>query len=204
MKTSILLFTCCFLYGQVGIGTADSRAELRITTPNNIPALYLEPQENPVGTDSGQIAIIGDQLYVYDQQRVKWLSVQSTLLNYANENGSSNRFLEYVGDVTANGAIMPYYATIVYVTDKGLPSTTPLNKEIQIYINNTMVPNADPPATPGAISVDGVLNTITAGIFFISRTHNIDVNEGQFVRIRVGGGTDIQDIVVLVWVKWRK
>ncbi|WP_298954653.1 hypothetical protein [uncultured Nonlabens sp.] len=177
---------------------------LHINSTPNLPPLFIQPQSAPVGSHTGQIVVIDDQLFVYDQARGKWLSAQTTLLSYANENNSSGRFLEFVGDVTRNGAILPYDATIVYITVKALPTPTPRDKNIEIYIDNTPVPNNDT-VSPEGISVDGVVRTSTNSNFFISRTHNIDVDQGQSVRVRVANaGGNIEDTVVLLWLKWRK
>lgn len=156
-----------------------------------------------MGTATGQIAVIGDQLYVYDERRVKWLSVESTVFNFGHEKKNDDRFLEYVGDIISTGAIVPFNGTIVYVSVK-TNDAVGVAKNFEIYIDEVAQPNTSPTDLT-QISTDGSVRTDAATQSFISSTHNIDVNKGQSLRIRVsGGGPPVANPVVLLWVKWRK
>ena len=69
------------MLSQVVVGTTDPTSELEIeTTDTGIPALEINPQTAPVGSANGQIAVIGDKLYMYDLTRTKWLSIETTAL----------------------------------------------------------------------------------------------------------------------------
>ena len=85
-----MLFLSCGLFAQVGIGTITPNAELEIKSNSTLPALELNPQTAPVGTATGQIAVIGDKLYMFDVTRAKWLSVEATMLNFGLENGTDD------------------------------------------------------------------------------------------------------------------
>ena len=103
MKTLLLTFSlliCNVIFAQVGIGTTNPTAQLEINTSGtSLPALEISPQSSPIGTATGQLAVIDDKLFLYDQTRGKWLSVESCLLNFGLEEDSDNVFLEYVGDI---------------------------------------------------------------------------------------------------------
>lgn len=190
------LFCSVSLIAQVGIGTTSPTAELEINaTTSGLPALEITPQANPVGTSTGQLSVIGDKLFMYDETRGKWLSVESSLLNFGLENGTDNQNLEYVGDILVSGPRMPLDGTIVYITMNA--SGGQANKKVELYKNNTVIPdNLDP-------SIDGEL--VLDGYTFTNTQYNLDFNEGDHFRVRVGAdGSDVENLSVLLWVKWRK
>jgi hypothetical protein len=69
---------------QVGINTTSTPvAQLEIQDGGaSLPALKLTPQTNPSGTETGQLAVIGDQLYMYNATRTKWLSIESEMMMF--------------------------------------------------------------------------------------------------------------------------
>tara|TARA_R100001369_G_scaffold92771_1_gene139731 strand:- start:5097 stop:5558 length:462 start_codon:yes stop_codon:yes gene_type:complete len=115
----LLTFSVQMSFSQVGIGTVTPSAELEIeTSSGDIPALKLNPQTNPIGNEMGQLAVIGDKLYMYDDVRAKYLSVETTALQFAKDGTADNDPLRFGGDVKDNGsgAKMPFNGTIVYCT----------------------------------------------------------------------------------------
>ena len=116
-----LLFTHFGILAQVGIGTITPSSQLEISNDisnPNLPLLELNPQSAPVGSATGQLAVIGDILYMYDGTRGKWLSLETVSLQYAKNGGADNDGLRFGGDVRDNssGAKMPFDGTIVYAT----------------------------------------------------------------------------------------
>jgi len=206
MRILIILAIFLSIYNlkaQVGIGTTTPKAMLDINAETDLPALELNPQDTPTGSVTGQLAVIGDRLFLYDQDRSKWLSVETTLLNFGRESGNNNVFLEYVGDIQTLGPQMPQAGTIVYVSINS--SGGKADKKLELYINNTMVANNDP-ATADAISIDGELQ-LSSNTFRTTR-YNVDFNANDFIRVRVaddGGGASVRtdNITALLWVKWR-
>ncbi len=128
MKRIIITVFRCFLFSnanaQVGIGNEAPSAQLEISNDVatlDFPLLELNPQRTPAGTTSWQLAVIGDQLYMYDETRVQWLIVETTALQYgygtvpvAFEGG--NQILFFGGDNEEVGGSMPFNGTIVYMT----------------------------------------------------------------------------------------
>ncbi|MEM7085864.1 MAG: hypothetical protein AAF489_06765 [Bacteroidota bacterium] len=201
MKTSffgmLLLLICYFnVSAQVGIGTVLPSAELEIEGTNTgIPTLELNPQSAPTGTADGQLAVIGDKLYLFDATRDKWLSTDTTALNYGWAGTADNQVLWFGGDVELTGPIMPLDGTIVYVTVNSTGGNT--TKRMDLQINGSNVGN-DPDPT-----LDGRFNLV-AGSFTYS-DFNIDFNAGDYITINAANnGAGVDDPVAVIWVKWRE
>lgn len=205
LQLALLLLICTSTaVCQVGIGTTTPNAELEIEAVSGLPALELNPQVTPTGTATGQIAVIGDQLFMYDLSRSKWLTIETTLLNFGREENTDNRFLEYVGDIESTGAIMPFDGTIVYVsinsTDSSIDGASNPNKKIELWINNAAVPNND---TVGMESIDGEFEL--SANQFSTTIYNLDFNKDDFIRIRASAeGSGVRNATALLWVKWRR
>ena len=104
-------------FSQVGVGTTNPTSELEIETTNTgIPALEINPQTAPVGSADGQLAVIGDKLYMYDLTRTKWLSVETTALQYGWAGSADNQLLWFGGDIENTGPLMLLDGTIVYLS----------------------------------------------------------------------------------------
>jgi hypothetical protein len=192
---AIVLSLGC-LNAQVGIGTLTPSAELEIEGTNTgIPAFELNPQSGPTGSATGQLAVIGDKLYMYDDTRGKWLSTETTALNYGWAGSADNQVLWFGGDVESIGPVMPYDGTIVYVTVNSDGGNA--TKRMDLQINGTDVGNnADP-------TLDGRFNLTTGS--FSYNAFNIDFNSGDYLTILAanpGGG--VVDPVAIIWVKWRE
>ncbi|WP_303318117.1 hypothetical protein Q4Q34_11720 [Flavivirga abyssicola] len=197
---SIMLLFCMhyYVHAQVGIGTTSPTAELEIETSNTgIPALELNPQSTPTGSVTGQLAVIGDKLFMYDATRGKWLSSESYALQFSIFGGASNQTLWYGGGGVDNiGPLMPFNGTIVYMTINS--SGGQANKAFDIRINGSNVGNNTDPTLDGRVS-------LSSGTF--SRTsYNIDFNAGDHIQLRVrnNGASDVDDPVGVIWVKWRQ
>ncbi|TXG38965.1 hypothetical protein [Seonamhaeicola maritimus] len=203
MKKTILplaLFLCMHSIGfsQVGIGTTNPTAELEIETTNTgIPALELNSQTTPSGTVTGQISLIGDKLFMYDATRIKWLSLETTALQYGRNGGADNERLRFGGDLRANssGPKMPFDGTIVYMTIQSSGGED--DKQFDLKINGTDVGNNADPTLDGRIS-------LSSGTF-TSTSYNIDFNVGDYITLEVrNSGGDVDDVGAVIWVKWRE
>ncbi len=198
----ILIFSNQFIYSQVGINTTTPTAELDINTSAlNLPALNIEPQSTPTGTATGQIAVIGDQLYMYDATRAKWLSTDAIPLIFSRSGdvtGTQN--LRLAGNATSvnSGLLMPYNGTVVAITTNSNVSS------------NTTTNNL---STPFNIRIREEDNTVAGGEInfnllagkYIDTTINLDFVIGNHITARTSNtGTDsINNPVVTVWIKWR-
>ncbi|GAA3637542.1 hypothetical protein GCM10022397_23870 [Flavivirga jejuensis] len=192
-----------FGHAQVGIGTTSPTAELEIETTNTgMPALEINPQTAPVGSVTGQLAVIGDKLFMYDATRVKWLSVETTALQYGYEATADDRMLWFGGDIGNNstteddtGPKMPFDGSIVYITIESSGGNT--SKSFEIVVNGTAVPNnADP-------TLDGRFNL--SGGSFTRTTFNIDFNAGDYIMLKArNNGSGVIDPAAIIWVKWRE
>ncbi len=192
----ILCFTTNILLSQVGVGTTNPTSELEIETTNTgIPALEINPQTAPVGSADGQLAVIGDKLYMYDLTRLKWLSVESTALQFAWAGSADNQLLWFGGDVENTGPLMPYDGTIVYVTVNSSGGNA--TKSMDLRINGTNVGNnADP-------TLDGRFNL--AGGIFNYTNYNINFSAGDYITIHArNAGSAVDDPTAVIWVKWRQ
>jgi hypothetical protein len=192
----LILFVASIAQAQVGIGQENPSAALEIKgDPTGQPTLYLNPESVPVGVETGQLAVIGDKLYNYDASRGKWLSIEMSLLNFGLAGPSDGQDLEYVGDVELSGPKMPFKGTIVYVTMNATGGQS--NKKINLYKNGVLMPNDVDPA------VDGVIEMV--GYNFINNTYNLDFDAGDYFQVKVdGSGSSVNDVAVLLKVKWRQ
>ncbi len=194
-------YLCIFLLlffstatAQVGINTITPSAELEIVaTPTGIPALSLSPQTIPTGTATGQLAVIGDILYMYDETRAKWLTIEATPLQYNRGGGLDNEPIRFGGDLRddISGPLMPFNGTIVYATARS--ATGQNNKEffIEVKSNNNTVESST--------SISYVARE------FSRSDLNIDFDQGDFITARVAAaGGDITDTALVIWVKWRQ
>ena len=187
------------LSAQVGFGTANPTAMVEIATePMGFPALCLKPQTAPSGTENGQIAVIGDKLYMFDSVRSKWLSVEQTTLEFGRlGSGSDPKEIEFGGGDIQGGAKMPMDGTIVCL---GMSATKDNSRNINLYINETAVPNDNV-----NLEVDGVSNLDQTTLKFLNEGFNIDFESGDVIRFEVDNGVnDIENLVVVAYVKWRK
>jgi len=198
ITTLTLLLASTSLFAQVGIGTVLPTAQLEISNdpllPNE-PLLELNPQTAPVGTADGQLAVIDDKLFLYDLARGKWLSTDTTALNFGWAGTADNQVLWFGGDIELTGPIMPLDGTIVFVTINSTGGNT--TKRMDLRINGTNVGN-DPDPT-----LDGRINLV-AGSFSYS-DFNIDFNAGDYITINAANnGAGVDDPVAVIWVKWRE
>ena len=189
---SVFLYTIT-LYARVGNGTTNPTAELEIVTTNaGIPALELNPQNAPAGTAMGQFAVIGDQLYMYDATRVKWLSTETTALNFGWAGSADNQVLWFGGDIELTGPIMPFDGTIVYVSINSSEGNT--TKRMDLQINGANVGNSGNPTLDGRINLVG-------GSFNYS-SFNIDFGAGDYITINAASnGAAVDDPAAIIWVK---
>jgi len=195
---SVVIFNADGILAQIGIGTTSPSAELEIETSNTgIPALELNPQTAPTGSADGQLAVIGDKLYMYDDTRNKWLSVETTALQYGFAFTADNQTLWIGGDVDNNntGALMPHDGTIVYVTVQSSGGNT--SKRMDLRINGSDVGNNSNPTLDGRFNLSGGSFTYT--------DFNIDFNAGDYITIRAANnGAGVDDPVAIIWVKWKQ
>ena len=106
-------------YAQVGIGTTSPSAMLElVSTDTGIPALELTPQSAPVGDTTGQLAVIGDILYMYDAIKGLWLSVETVSFDFGKSGNVETESLRSQGNITSanSGTLMPFNGTIIAIT----------------------------------------------------------------------------------------
>ncbi|MBT8255620.1 MAG: hypothetical protein KJO23_03695 [Bacteroidia bacterium] len=194
----LALFVLVYSYSvsaQVGIGTVNPSSELEIETTNTgVPALELNPQSAPTGSATGQLSVIGDQLYMYDATRAKWLSTETSALAFTSSGATSNVLLKY-GEVanTNGGAYMPLDGTIVYIgatTSDALGSGS--TKAFDVTVKNGLT----------------TLSTTTFNLVnwkFLKTDYNVNFNAGDYINVRTpSAGGNVTNPTVTVWVKWRE
>ena len=193
----LFLFFFSNNYAQVGIGTITPTASLEILgSDTGAPVLELNPQSAPVGSATGQLAVIGDLLYMYDATRIKWLSIQSVPLQFSRlgTTGTENLFFGNT-DNSNTGPIMPFDGTIVAVTAKASAMNS-ATKRLQFRIRNgtTNISNTN----LNLNSIDNSINNIVI---------NNDFSAGDYLAVRGRNsptGSTADDVSVVIWVKWRK
>jgi len=90
---------------------------------------------------------------------------------------------------------MPHAGTIVYVTMNASGGQS--NKQVQLYRNNVAVPD------DLDVTLDGLLQL--SGYSFSNTVYNLDFEKGDHLKVKVGSaGSNVNDLSVLLWVKWRK
>ena len=142
-----------------------------------------------MGTATGQLAVIGDQLYLYDNTRVKWLSVESSTITFGEDGGADDANLEYAGDITNSGPNMVRKGTIVYVAMNSSGGEN--NKIASIDITDDL----------GALTSHQIQ---LSGGSRIYDNFNVDFEEGDRIQLNVSDiGSDVEDMTVILWVKWR-
>ena len=92
LKLLILLLLPFFTYAQVGVGTLTPNGMLTVdASSGTTAALELVAQATPTtNLANGQLAVIGNTLYMYDGSRSKWLSIESTAIQYARDGSSDD------------------------------------------------------------------------------------------------------------------
>mgnify|MGYP000048538019 CR=1 FL=1 len=191
-KIIFLLYTFLFsitIYAQVGIGTTTPTAMLDIVSTNTgIPAFKITPQSDPIGSTTGQLAVIDDLLYMYDATRGKWLSVESTSLQFGKNGSGDGVFMRFGGDVrnSGSGALMPYNGTITAITIKA--KTGESSKEFQLKING-----------------DTDTSFYLSSLEFRQTTTDIDFISGDYINLKIASSGDaVEHATAIIWMKWRK
>jgi len=197
--TSILFgFIGLTMMAQVGInvpGAPISILEIQ-GDDNSIPTLKLTPQTAPTGTETGQISVINDQLFMYDAPRAKWLSVESEMMMFGENSALAGDDTRFGGDLRATdtGAVMPLDGTIVFAT--GRLGSGDTDKVITVTVRNgTTDQDSDTiQFVPGPSANDAQ---------FIRTDFNLDFSAGDYITVSIAAGDVIVEHVVLLWVKWR-
>ena len=196
LMRKLLLFLVSFAtqlaMSQVGVGTTNPSSELEISTDNaGIPALELNPQTSPTGTADGQISVIGDKLYMYDATRIKWLSVESSTLQFGRNGNVDNDNLHFGGNMVSGtaGALMPFDGTIVAIT-----SMAASGDDTDVNIRARDVTNTN--------TIDQTFSL--SSLRYINTTTNFNFNAGDYITVRGrDNSTTAVDLTVIIWVKWR-
>lgn len=191
----LCLLVSVFANAQVGVGTITPNGMLTIdASAETTAALELVPQATPT-TDlaNGQLAVIGDKLYMYDVARTKWLSVESNTVAFGSSGGRDDEYLRYAGNITnANsGPIMPFNGTIVGITANSNNGST--TKEFQVEVRNgTTTQSAD------------VFNLVAREL--VQTTTNIDFNSGDYLKVFINDDTtgNVNNPNVVLFIKWRQ
>lgn len=170
--------------------TVDSGAvKLNATSATHAPLELTEQTVAPTsGLAAGQLSFINGALYNYDGGKSKWLSVDEQHYDWAS-NVASGKYLK-IGDAmgTGVGYKIPVNATITKITARATGGN--LTKEIQIRKNGS-------PTSLKTFS-------LVAGEY-TSVDDNIDISSGDFIQSYVSGtGASVKDIVISVYLRWRK
>lgn len=189
-------------FGQVGLGVTSPTAMLEVKTEKNgLAGLGLSPQAHPIGQDLGQLAVIEDKLFVYYDTKNKWLSVETTNLEFGRLGlGSVPKEIEYGGGDVQTGVKMPFDGSIVSISIEARSVSS--NRSVLLFINDTPVPNNDSNS-----NIDGVFDLTATDRSVLNNSYNIDFSEGDVIKFEVDpnvGESDIIDLTLVAQVKWRK
>jgi len=158
--------------------TSSTDAPLELTNRSSTPSTNL---------NSGQVAVIDNELFIYDGGRSKWLS-PSKILNFALNNNSNGKLLSLPGRMRDwnSGARMVKDGTITSATIK---TSNTVTKDFSILVNQSTI---------------GTLTTDANGDY-LNKTLNIDFSEGDIIQIYVeSGGSPAFDPSVILEICWRK
>ncbi|WP_299212689.1 hypothetical protein [uncultured Dokdonia sp.] len=190
----LCLLVSVFANAQVGVGTITPNGKLTIdASAETTAALELVPQATPTtNLANGQLAVIGDKLYMYDLTRTAWLSVESTAIQFGRNGDVDTNALHYGGNMVANdsGALMPFNGTIVAITAMGASGDdTDFNVRVR--------------TAAGTNSVNETFSL--SGLRYIDTTTNLDFSANEHITARArDAATTTTDVTVIIWVKWRQ
>ena len=139
------------------------------------------------GLASGQMTVIGDELYIYDGGRSKWLSADST--TYIVSMASASGQIMSIGGTVGNdvGFKMPMKATLVKVSVSSSGGNATKGFEIRKVGSATPLKSF----------------SLTAGSY-MSSNDNISLNLGDIVQVYVvGQGTPVKNPIVTLFIKWQ-
>lgn len=207
-KIALLLsiFICFFftdsVFSQVGVGTTSPSAHLEVdvSSDTTLPALELNTQAVPTGSAEGQLAVIGDatngyKLYMYDDVRNKWLSVEVSVLPFGRNGNNDNTPMKTAGNVASNrvGYRMPFNGTIIHATVRTNDNSGAQAKQFDIQVRTG---NANISSTPITTAAAEATNTAL----------NVDFSAGNYINVRINndGNGNVNNPVVTLWVKWRQ
>lgn len=179
---------------QVGVGTISPNGKLTIdASSDTAAALELVPQVTPTtNLADGQLAVIGDRLYMYDNTRSKWLSIESTAIQFGRNNDVDTQNLHYGGNMVANnsGPLMPFDGTIVAISAIGGSGD---DTDINVRARD-------------ASNTNSINETFTlSSLRYTDTAANFDFNTGDYITARArDGSTTTNDVTVIFWVKWRQ
>ncbi|MDD7886490.1 hypothetical protein [Flavivirga sp. 57AJ16] len=193
----IMLLCSYYSFSQVGIGTTTPSSELEIETTNTgIPALRLNPQSAPTGSMTGQLAVIGDQLFMYDATRAKWLSTGAVAIQFGTNGNSDGQNLSYGGTMrnSGSGPLMPFNGTIVGITGNCSGGNSNKGFELRVFDWTGFGTNT-------TISYNFNLSNYE----FNNSTLNLDFNINDYISLSSSSsGSSVANPAIVVWVKWRE
>lgn len=164
-------------HGSVKIDASNAtNAPFELVPQNSIPSTNLA---------SGQITIIGDELYIYDGGRSKWLSADSTTYVFS-MNSASGQTMS-IGGTVGNGVgfKMPMKATIVKISVSSSGGNA--TKKFEIRKVGSATPLKSFSLNSGS---------------YISLNDNITLNAGDIVQVYVSGeGTPVKNPIVTLFIR---
>ncbi len=175
--------------GNIGINNATPNAQLDIES-TAVP-LRIQPSTiTPTGTESGQI-FMGDDgiLYAYDGTRMKWLSVDRTMIGWGmNSAITTNAYLRQFNgaDSDNTGWRMLRNGTITGISAQSNNANT---WTVEIRKNDGLIP------------ITALV--ITAADGNQDATLNVDFNEGEFLQAYCNG-ISVEYPEALIEIAWRK
>ncbi len=190
----VCLLAPFFLHAQVGVGTISPNGKLTIdASSDTTAALELIPQATPTtNLATGQLSVIGDRLYMYDATRSKWLSIESTALQYGRNNSSDTQNLQYGGTMVSgsSGPLMPFDGTIVAISSVGSSGD---DTDVNIRARD-------------ASNTNSINETFTlSSLRYTDTSANFDFNAGDYITVRArDAATTTENLTVVLWVKWRQ
>ncbi|MCD8451985.1 hypothetical protein LNI90_07800 [Tenacibaculum dicentrarchi] len=178
---------------NVGIGdfsatTIDAQLHVKST---DVP-FKIEPNTTtPTGTSGGQMFVDSTNgiLYIYDGTRMKWLSVDRTMIGWGRDsNNTTDQYLRQFNGAPSNknGWRMIRNATITAIT-----AQTDIDQTWTLEIRKN----------DGTTAIASLIMTNQQGNH--NNILNIDVNEGDFIQAYCNG-TSVDFPETLIEIAWRK
>lgn len=184
-------------YDQGGAGagrtiTADTGAvKLDASSGTYSPVELTEVASLPTsGLGSGQLAIKGGILYVYDSGRSKWLSIQRTTLVFGRRGISKNQYLNFgAGVMPSNnsGYRLARNATIISMTGQ-LDAAGSCDIRLR---------KGDATANIASLNISAATGNQGTSI-------NINLNAGEYLQSYLEAASGVQDPMVVVELAWRE
>jgi hypothetical protein len=187
-------------YNENGSGTGRTinvdNGSIRLNASNGYAPIQLSQLPSAPNADltGGQLCVVNGLLYVYDQTRLKWLSVGRDLIAFGRKGLSRNTWLSfYGGSLPSNNSGLRLMRNGVITGMSAQTDTAIVNGNADVHVKRN--------DSTSNISTITILSG-TSGASDIN--YNIDIYKDEFLQCYLEKNTtgDVEDIMVMVEIAY--